>query len=637
VLSVNNLGTLYQQMGQYEQALPLLQRALAIHEKVLGGVHPDTAASFNNLGYLYQAMGQYEQALPLYQRAFTLLLPLPLPMERGLTAGNLCRLYSKLQAASAAILYCKLAVNQFQQVRQDARTLDLGFQRSLTGQVEPAYRELAQLLIQEGRIAEAEQVLGMLKEYEFFEYVRRDEHNDPRHTRADYTPTEQSLVDQLKENTQALVELYTKIEPLQKLPQRTPAQEYELSVLHERRSAESERLDRFWEEIKQTLATRQGGAGERLVQLDEEKGTVRDTLMELHQKTGARPALLYLLPGEKNTTFMVITKDGPFRVQEGQGEKALNALIGELRQSIDKRDPAYRTTASTLYEALIQPVRPYLETTQVDELMLYLTDALRYLPFAALYDGVKKQHLIEQYPLSIYTHVGRETLRDEPAGTWSAVGLGLSEARPNFKALTAIEAELRQIVREDGDPPPTGVLPGKRYLNGTFTRPQFVSLADGQTRYAVMHVATHFHLVPGDEDKSFLVIGDGDNLTLKQIRTDVGMKFRGYDLVTLSACETFLSTDKFAGGEVEGLGALLQKQGAKAVLATLWKVEDTGTARLMAEFYKARGERRVVSKAQALQQAQRALLTGTVKAERPGIDLTHPYYWAPFVLMGNWQ
>lgn len=150
-----------------------------------------------------------------------------------------------------------------------------------------------------------------------------------------------------------------------------------------------------------------------------------------------------------------------------------------------------------------------------------------------------------------------------------------------------------------------------------------------------MHVATHFNLAPGNEDKSFLLAGDGDQLTLKQIRTDVGIKFRGYDLVTLSACETFIGSGDFAGSEVEGLGALLQKQGAKAVLATLWRVEDTGTARLMEELYKARGEQRVMTKAEALRQAQRKLLSG--KANAAGVDLTHPYYWAPFVLMGNWM
>ena len=433
----------------------------------------------------------------------------------------------------------------------------------------------------------------------------------------------------------SLVSLYTKIERLEKEQQRTAVQEAELSALRERRSVASERLDSLLKEIERTFTDRKNEANNRLIQLDKEKGSVRDTLAELHQKTGVRPALLYLLPGEKNITFLVITEDGPFSVQGGQGEKALNTLIAELRQRIDKRDPTYRATASTLYEALIRPVCPHLKEAKVEELMLYLTDELRYLPFAALYDGAKKQHLIEQYALSIYTHVGRETLRDEPASTWSAVGLGLSEARPNFKALSAVETELRQVVREDRDPPPGGLLSGKRYLNSAFTRSQFVSLADGQPHYAVMHVATHFKLGP-DDKQSFLVTGDGDNLTVEQIRTDVGLKFRGYDLVALSACETFLGTGEFAGGEVEGLGAVLQQQGAKAVLATLWQVEDTGTAQLMAEFYKARGEHRLLSKAHALQKAQVALLTGTVKAERFGIDLTHPYFWAPFVLMGNW-
>jgi hypothetical protein len=55
-------------------------------------------------------------------------------------------------------------------------------------------------------------------------------------------------------------------------------------------------------------------------------------------------------------------------------------------------------------------------------------------------------------------------------------------------------------VREAQDTPPSGVLPGKRYLNGAFTRQQFVSLANGQQRYAVMHVATHFNLAPGNEE-----------------------------------------------------------------------------------------------------------------------------------------
>ena len=72
------------------------------------------------------------------------------------------------------------------------------------------------------------------------------------------------------------------------------------------------------------------------------------------------------------------------------------------------------------------------------------------------------------------------------------------------------------------------------------------------------------------------------------------------------------------------------------MLATLWSVQDEGTARLVEEFYRARGEERKTTKVEALRQAQLALLQGRVKADNPKIDLTHPYYEAPFVLMGNW-
>ncbi len=60
---------LYQDQGDYEQTLPLYQRALAIREKVLGAEHPHTALSLNNLGLLYEDQGQFEQALPLLERA----------------------------------------------------------------------------------------------------------------------------------------------------------------------------------------------------------------------------------------------------------------------------------------------------------------------------------------------------------------------------------------------------------------------------------------------------------------------------------------------------------------------------------------------------------------------------------------
>jgi tetratricopeptide (TPR) repeat protein len=60
------------QAGRYQEAIPLLQRALAIREKALGPEHPETATSLNNLAELYRAMGAYDKALPLAQLALAI-------------------------------------------------------------------------------------------------------------------------------------------------------------------------------------------------------------------------------------------------------------------------------------------------------------------------------------------------------------------------------------------------------------------------------------------------------------------------------------------------------------------------------------------------------------------------------------
>ena len=191
------------------------------------------------------------------------------------------------------------------------------------------------------------------------------------------------------------------------------------------------------------------------------------------------------------------------------------------------------------------------------------------------------------------------------------------------------------MVRESGETE-GGILPGNRYPDEKFTRKQLLALLDEDTSHSVIHVATHFKFVPGSQEQSVLLLGDGDEMSLRELNTDQGIRLGNYDLVTLSACDTAVSSTA-KGEEVEGLAVILQKRGAKSVLATLWKVQDEGTAKLMEQFYRERGEQRKTTKAEALQRAQIALLRGDIKSGNPKIDLRHPYYWAPFVLMGNWM
>jgi CHAT domain-containing protein len=229
-------------------------------------------------------------------------------------------------------------------------------------------------------------------------------------------------------------------------------------------------------------------------------------------------------------------------------------------------------------------------------------------------------------------------------------GLGLTRAVGGFSALPAVRDELEGILKHAG-------VRGEAHFDEAFTAER---LREALTqRVPLVHVASHFKFNPGTEVDSFLVLGDGKRLTLRELR-EAGYNFRGVDLLTLSACETAVGGGADANGrEVEGFGALAQQRGARAVMATLWLVADQSTGLLMQNFYRLRAQGGDMNKAEALQQAQLALLQGnhaqtqtSSKAER-GLERTatpagerynadakapyaHPYFWAPFILMGNW-
>jgi CHAT domain-containing protein len=169
-------------------------------------------------------------------------------------------------------------------------------------------------------------------------------------------------------------------------------------------------------------------------------------------------------------------------------------------------------------------------------------------------------------------------------------------------------------------------------------------------RYPITHLATHAAFVQGQPDESFIVFGDGERVTLRDIRR---WNLPNTDLIVLSACETAVGEQQLGSGvEILGLGYQMQQAGARAAIASLWQVNDGGTQVLMNAFYAALSQG--MTKAEALRQAQNALITGNFSSQengtRAGIaiinaqqglsrqviaSLNHPYYWSPFILIGN--
>ncbi len=160
-----------------------------------------------------------------------------------------------------------------------------------------------------------------------------------------------------------------------------------------------------------------------------------------------------------------------------------------------------------------------------------------------------------------------------------------NEARKTYRrSLELVNRVLGSLNKKTG-----GVMEGDTYMDHAFTMARVkIALSDQRP---VLHIASHFKFTPGTESDSYLLLGDGGRLSLRQIRED-DLQFDHVDLLTLSACETAVG-DNARGAEVEGLGAIAQKQGAKAVLATLWPVADKSTGIFMREMYRIRAEQKL--------------------------------------------
>jgi CHAT domain-containing protein len=178
--------------------------------------------------------------------------------------------------------------------------------------------------------------------------------------------------------------------------------------------------------------------------------------------------------------------------------------------------------------------------------------------------------------------------------------------------------------------------------------------------FTVVHIASHFVVEAGSGAEPYLMLGGENAGEAKGYAWDLSemenspVAFHGTRLLTLSACSTGKDYTSRDGLEMDSLGMVAQQKEAEAVLATLWDVNDASTSRLISDFYDRWVKNAADGKGEALRQAQLVFVRGTAAspnaatgrgfvaegepAPTPGVvDYSHPYYWAPFVLIGNYH
>jgi CHAT domain-containing protein len=404
----------------------------------------------------------------------------------------------------------------------------------------------------------------------------------------------------------------------------TPPERQELKNLEEDAQVAMRGFQKALGELANAFDTPQQAA-DKVAELKESEGLMQD-LRDLGQGVVA----LQTIVGRDKYRVILITPDtikqGEYPITRSELERKVGTFCAELRDP--RSDPL--PLAQELYKILIGPVAEELEDAQAQTLMWSLDGKLRYLPISALHDGEK--YMVERYRSVIFTLASRPRLKDTPTLKWTALGLGVSPVS-GFGALPAVREELGSIVRS-GSGATQGVMTGDVLLDEAFTEQ---SLREALRKgHPLVHIASHFLL--GDEGDSFLLLGDGSRLTLERIAL-IPNFFAGVELLTLSACDTALRERGADGQELESFGELVQRKGAKAVIASLWPVADESTSLLMQRFYGAPAMQPGIPKAEALRQAQVELLRGSGSAGgSKGIArFEHPLYWAPFVLIGNWR
>ncbi len=274
----------------------------------------------------------------------------------------------------------------------------------------------------------------------------------------------------------------------------------------------------------------------------------------------------------------------------------------------------YRVSAERFYDWLVRPVHDLL-AEGADTLVFVPMAEWMGLPVAALWNAESRRFLVEEIAVAITP--GLELTDPSPIDLERVESLvvGLTTPVPGFPDLAMVEQEIAHVL---------ATFPGQRLDGAAFTVDTLERSLSEQP-FDVLHIASH-GVFDERSDQSFLVTSDG-RVSLERlgeiIRPSQFRRRRPLKLLVLSACSTAAGSERAAFG----LAGVAIQSGAESALASLWRVSDQATTRLISKFYAELSSGRV-SRAEALRRAQLEL--------RDDPSFSHPFFWAPFLMINSW-
>lgn len=669
-LSLDNLAELYRIQGRYTESEPLYKRALAIRETQFGKTHPVTASSLNHLASLYTDQGRYAVAEPLLNQAITIFEANPASADDGqLWYQNRANLRKATNRSKEALVDLKRAMDLSLEVRKHASDSDE--QRALTF---AQYYELFETMV------DWQYKLGDLNEaYDAMERSRAQGLQDLVNTSGidllEGVPEATAQTLRYKESA-ALAELASCERKLELEPNRT-------DLVQSWKTARKELLDA-------RAAIRSASPSYRLMIAGDRKPVALDVVRkELVAEKSL--ALEYLLGGEKSYVLLYGADTQPrllplvlndkqatlFHVESGpltakkletilQNEKNDGVLqhIGNPKNTGTGTPDAKTLDKLTILWMVLVPDKQ-IRTKLVDgksfkQLVILPDGALARFPFESLVvepDTVNVKYLLDVGPTTLYApsasmyyNLKRRKVEVE-VDKAKILTVGNPDYAPKRSAKSTdklIEMHnTRRAIRIGTLAPLPWTEKETEWIaqscrkNGiAVTRFDLAQSTEENVRKNVsgrkiVHLACH-GLAEGDAGNAMfstlaLTVGDPTdpkNDGFLELAEMFSLDLKSCELAVLSACETNLGPNQHGEG-TWSMGRGMLASGAKRVVTTDWQVADDASAHLTYDFIDRVNESKTPDYATALQEAKRS-----IRNDREHPQWRHPYYWAPFVLIG---
>lgn len=348
-----------------------------------------------------------------------------------------------------------------------------------------------------------------------------------------------------------------------------------------------------------------------------------------------RLSVILKLPGTDNFRYATVSEND-FQAKFEENLSGLRVNITSLKRK-PRLISEFKSQSNQLYNWLIKPFEGYLEidlkhdASQIKTLVFVLEGNLRNIPMSVLYDSKQQRYLVERYAIAVAPSL--ELLPPKPLLKQQirVLTTGTDKEAPSYRQrgyddLPNVKQELESINKTA---PQSEALVDEKFTE--------INISDkiNSESFNIVHIATHGQFSSNSNETFILAwdkpinVRDFDQLLQSE---NLQRSQRAIELLILSACQTAFGDQRAA----LGLAGVAVRAGARSVLGSLWRVDDASTAELMKQFYQQLFQSNTLQlkKAEALRQVQIKFIKGEIETNSE--EYKKPYYWSPFIMVGNW-